>query len=122
MGNGSDPQVSREDTPYHGHVHIGNINHEVGAYIFSGTAAQLAAINSLPGIVGLVAVTENGAVRWAELDNVIGAAVRTKLNNWLTARGYPNIPAGWIYRRVVREVFQRLNAQFEFDLFEVAEV
>lgn len=120
--NGSDPQLSREDTPYAGHVHIGNLNHQFGAYMVSGTGAQLVAINALPQVVGIVAVTESGGVRWAELDGVIAAGVRTKLNAWLSSRGYPNIPAGWTYKQVIREVFRRLNDKFEFDLFDVAEI
>ena len=119
--NGSDPDLDRTVTPYIGHVHIGNLNHNFGAYMVSGTGPQLVAVNALPQVVGIVAVTESGSVRWAELDGVIAAGVRTKLNNWLTARGYPNIPSGWTYRRVIREVFQRLNDKFEFDSFDVAE-
>lgn len=118
---GSDPQLSREDTPYTGHVHIGNLNHQFGAYMMSGTGAQLVAINALPGVVGIVAVTESSGVRWAELDGVIAAGVRTKLNTWLSAKGYPNIPAGWIYKQTVMAVFRRLNDKFDFDWFDVTE-
>ena len=119
---GGEPQLSRETTPYPGHVHVpATILGAWGAYMVSGTGAQLTAINALPQVVGIVAVTESGSVRWAELDGVIAAGVRTKLNNWLTARGYPNILSGWTYRRVIREVFQRLNDKFEFDSFDVAE-
>lgn len=118
---GSDLQLSREDTPYTGHVHIGNLNHQWGAYMVSGTGAQLMAINALPKVIGIVAVTEDGGVRWAELDGVIATGVRTKINTWLSNRDYPNIPVGWTYRRIVREVFQRLNNKFDFDWFDVTE-
>jgi hypothetical protein len=48
-----------------------------------------------------------------ELNNVVTAAVRTKLNTWLTARGYSTIPAGWTYRQIVLVVFQRVNGIFD---------
>lgn len=121
MNGGSDPQLDRSITPYHGSNHIGNINRQWGAYLVSGTGPELVAIDALPQVVGIVAITEGGSVKWAELDGVIAAGVRTKLNNWLTARGYPNIPASWTNRRAIREVFQRLNPLFDFDLFDIEE-
>ena len=111
-----DPTV----TPVHGWVHCDSIGNW-GAYLVSGTAAQLTALNALPQVVGLVAVTEAGDVRWAELDNNLPAAIRTRLNTWLTARGYPTIPTGWSNRRGVREIFQRFNARFDLAAFDVAD-
>jgi hypothetical protein len=72
-------------------------------------------------VVGIVGVTESGDVRWAELDGVIAAGVRTKLNDWLTARGYPTIPAGWTYRQVVRAVFKRFSDLFDIGTVDIAE-
>jgi len=118
---GSDPELSREVTPYIGHVHIGDLNQQWGVYMVSGTGAQLVAINALPQVVGIVAVTESGGVKWGELDSVIASAIRTKLNTWLANRGYPIIPTSWTNRQVVQAVFKRLNGKFDFDLFDVTE-
>lgn len=92
-----------------------------GAYLFSGTAAQLTALNVLSTVTGIVAVTESGDTRWAELDGTIAPAVRTKLNTWLIARGHPTIPAGWSYRQVVNAVYQRLNDRFDLNAFDIAD-
>jgi len=93
-----------------------------GIYVVTGTGAQLVAINALPHVIGLCSVTEGGGDgRWPELEDVILPAVRTKLNTWLTARGYPNIPAGWTYRHVIREICQRLNEFYEIENTDVLE-
>lgn len=92
-----------------------------GCYLFAGTAAQLQAINALASVVGIVAVTESGDVRWPELDGTISSAVRTRLNTFASARGWPTIPSGASYRQVVLAVFRRLNAQYDFDGFDVGE-
>jgi len=118
--DGAFPAIDRSVTPYNGYIladQVGNY----GAYLFSGTGAQLIALNALPNVVGIVAVTQNGDVRWAELDGTITPAVRTKLNTWLTNRGYPSIPAGWTNRQVVDAVFKRINPNFDLDNFDIAE-
>jgi len=106
------PNVDPAVTPYVGHNLIWQIGgaNGYGLYMFSGLVAQLTALNALSQVRGLVVMTDNGVVKWAELDNVITTAHRTKLNTWLTARGYPNIPAGWTYRQVVRAIIRRLRA------------
>jgi hypothetical protein len=115
---GGSPNV--DATAYTGYVHCDSIG-GFGAYLFSGTPAQMAALNALPQVVGIVAVTESGDVKWAELDGVIASGVRTKLNTWLTARSYPTIPAGWTYRQALEAVYQRLNARFDLNGFDVTE-
>lgn len=117
---GGMPQVDFQATPVKGYVLADQIG-GFGAYLFSGTGPQLVALNALPQVVGIVAVTESGDTRWAELDGVIAAAVRTRLNTWLTARGYPTIPAGWTYRRVIEAVYKRLNDHFDLGWFDIAE-
>lgn len=112
------PAIS--NLPFAGWVLCGKVG-SWGAYLFSGTAAQLAAINALPQIFGICVVTESGDVKWAELDGTIASATRLKLNAWLTARGYPTIPAGATYKQVVLAVYQRLNALFELNAFDVAD-
>ncbi len=92
-----------------------------GAYLFSGTAAQLLVLNALPSVLGIVGVTEDSVVKWAELDGIITAPVRTKLNVWLVNRGYPTIPLGWSYRQVINTVYQRINAKFDLSVFDITE-
>ena len=84
-----------------------------GLYLVSGSAAQLSSIGALANVYPLVAMTDNGILKWAELDNVVTAAHRTKLNNWLTARGYPTIPAGWTYRQILMAILQRLRGRVD---------
>lgn len=103
---------------YSGHVLCGQVG-TWGAYLFSGTAAQLLAINALPNVYGICAVTESGNVRWAELDGVIPAAVRTKINDWLSTRSLPTIPAGWTYRQVVMAIYRRMNERFDLATHDV---
>lgn len=117
---GGDPDLDRTVTPFHGFVHCASIGN-FGAYLFSGTGAQLTALAALPvaQFVPIVAITKSGDVRWAELDGVITTAIRNKLNTWLTARSLPNIPVGWTYKQVVVAIFKRLHANFDLDNFYV---
>jgi hypothetical protein len=117
--SGGLPDIDVTVTPVKGWVLCDQVGNQ-GAYLFSGTAAQLAALNALSQVLGIIAVTQNGA-RWAELDGVISSAVRTKLNTWLTARGYPNIPADWTYRQVILAVYKRLNNHFDLSNFDIEE-
>jgi hypothetical protein len=106
---GGAPAINPETTPYVGHVLIWQAGN-FGLYLFGGTAAQLTALNALATCRGLVGMSSGGAVYWGELDNVITSAHRTKLNTWLTARGYPTIPVDWSYRQVVRAIIRRLRS------------
>ena len=106
------PDINFEMTPVHGYT-LGGVVGNFGAYLFSGTAAQLTALNALPQVLGICALTMTGDVRWAELDKKIAAAVRTKLNIWLSAHGYPTIPTGWSNRDVVKAIYQRMNNRFD---------
>lgn len=119
MVNGK-PNVNFTATPCYGYALAANLPGKWGLYLFSGTAAQLTAINALASVVGLVAMTETG-IKWVELDNTVTTAIRTKLNNWLTARGYPNIPAGWTFRRIVQEIYARMGQKFDLDGVDIAD-
>ncbi|GAG50803.1 unnamed protein product [marine sediment metagenome] len=107
--------------PYHGHVFCDRFAGR-GAYLISGTGAQLLAIDELPGVIGIVAVTESGELRWPELDGEIGEAVRAKLNTWLANHGWPTIPEGWTYRRVIVAIYRRFNDRFDLNNFDVDDV
>jgi hypothetical protein len=120
MVNGK-PNINFATTPCKGYTLGAHIAGNWGAYLFSGTQAQLVAINALPNVYGICLVSE-GIVRWAELDGVIAEAVRTRLNTWLTARGYPNIPAGWTYRQVVIAIYNRINAKFDLNGIDIVDV
>ena len=109
---GGMPILGDPPLPCTGWVQCGTIG-QFGGYLFSGTAAQLIAINALANVIGLVAMTETGDVRWAELDGNLPAALRTRLNTFLTARGWPTIPTGWTYRQTVVEIFKRLNDRWD---------
>lgn len=39
---------------------------------------------------------------------VIPTAMRTRINVWLTARGWTNVPAGWTYRQLLEAIKARL--------------
>jgi len=105
---------------YHGFVRLARIG-DWAVYLVSGTGAQLLAIDALPNVIGICAVTESGDVKWGELDANIALAVRTKLNTWLTARGLPTIPAGWTNRKVLVEVAKRMDERFDLGFFDVAD-
>jgi hypothetical protein len=95
---------------YHGSVLIG----VMGNYcleLVSGTVAQLTAIAALPNVYPICQVSGEG---FPELDSVITTAARNRINIWLTARGYPNIPVGWTYRQVTIAIAVRFFPNFEF--------
>jgi len=99
-------------TAYHGHVLLKELG-QYGLYMFSGSGAQLSGLGGLANVVPLVGMTDDGTARYPELENTISAGARTKMNNWLTARGYPNVPAGWTYRRLLNELLQRFGLDTE---------
>ncbi len=108
------PDINQGITPYRGYVFCDKIGNW-GAYLISGTVTQLTAIIALSEVVGIVTVTDGRS----ELNNIIVPNIRTKLNNKLTELGKPNIPDGWTYRKIVKEVFKRFNSHFNLDIFDV---
>lgn len=102
------------DLPHGGCVLMAHLpNYSFGVYLIAGTPAQLAAINALPQVYRICTL--------AELDDVITPTRRTRINTWLTNRGYPNIPAGWSYRQVLDAVAKRLLAHFSRERNDVAD-
>jgi hypothetical protein len=115
MDNGF-PKVNAVATPYYGYQHLVTIGATGwGLYQFSGTGAQLLAINALPEVVGLCGRTDSGAVVWSEGNDAIEDGVRTKLNNWLSARGLPTIPAGTTKKQVVLAIARRVLSDFDWE-------
>jgi hypothetical protein len=116
---GGYPDIDTVATPYHGHVLTGQVG-QFGLYLFSGTPAQLAAIDALPNVLGLCLLRTTGSgmnvVKWAEIDDNFATAARTRLNTWLTNNGKPTIPAGWTNKQVVRKLFEYLDSAEVADL------
>lgn len=117
--NGGNPDFGL--LPYYAVVLAGDLPGIWGAYIVAGTPAQLQDINALPSVYGICMVTE-GETHWAELDTVISSAVRSRINGWLTARGYPTIPAGWTYRQVIIAIFKRINPNYTLENTDIPDV
>jgi hypothetical protein len=107
------PVIAQADPPYTNWVSMGDLPGNFGLFMVSDTLPRLAAADNLPGVYGICAMTKSGDVQWAELDNVITPAMRTKINAWLAAHGYPTIPAAWTNRRVVTEILKRINDKFD---------
>jgi hypothetical protein len=84
---------------------LGAHHGDYGMYLVAGTGAALTALAGQANVWRICT--------WAELDNSIGAARRTAINNWLSARGWPNIPAGMTYRQVVAAVYRRANPAWD---------
>ena len=118
--SGGQPEIDLETQPYHGYVLCDQLG-QWGTYLISGTGAQLQAINALSHVYGICAVTENSDVRWAELDDIPVAAIRNRLNTWLTNRDQPTIPADWTARRIVKAIYRRFNSHFDLNRFDVAD-
>ena len=95
-----------------------------GAYLVAATGPDLQALDTQwSGFIGIVAVTESGDnVHWGELENPCADAVRARLNTWLAAHGYRTIPEQWTNRRVVREIYERANARFDFRAIDIMDV
>lgn len=109
---GGAPNINEFQTPYTGIVYIFSVGgpNGFGLYLIGGSVAQLTALNALAQVRGLAVMTDSGATHWAELGNTITTAQRTKLNTWLTARGYPTIPVGWSYRQIIRAIIRRMRS------------
>ena len=105
MSNGN-PNVDFTATPISGYC-LGAVQGTYGLYLVAGTAAQLVALAALPNVWRVCTL--------AEIDDVITTARRTSMNQWLTAQGWPNIPAGWTYRQIVMYAYKRANPNWTFE-------
>ena len=94
-----------------------------GAYLCAARGPVLLQLDEdYVGFVGIVAVSEDGAVRWGELENPCSEAVRARLNAWLEARSLPTIPPAWTNRQVVRAIYERANARFDLAHIDIVDV
>lgn len=116
-----DPYPCQRERFVGGYSEIGRIGnwHIVLA---TSTPARLQAIETQGGtnIIPLAKVTETGD-RWPELENIIDPADRTRINAWLQNHGYPDIPADWNLRQVVRAVLNRVHPDFDENSFGIAD-
>ncbi len=115
---GGSPQLDPVVTPYRGYS-LGGQAGNWGLYVLSGTGPQLTAINALAQVIGLVTVTGTGVLRWPELDSVVTTTIRTRVNTWVAARGWPTIPAGWTYRQIVQAILQRMGFDDSLRIWDV---
>lgn len=106
---GGNPDIERMVTPVSGWALVFQINANWGVYLVSGTGAQLTALNATTPVTGICNVTEGATTRWVELDDVVAAGVRTKLNTRLTALGKATIPAGRTNRQILQAVHGYFN-------------
>jgi hypothetical protein len=119
---GGMPVIAQAKTPYTNWVSLGDLPNKYGLYMVSDTPARLQAADTISGVYGICVITKSGDVQWAELDNVITPAMRTKINTWLSAHSYSTIPVSWTNRRVVTELLKRIDAKFEINQFFVDEL
>lgn len=81
-------------------VYVGDLPGQYAVYIIVGSGAQLTTIQAHANCVGGLQVT-NGA-RWAELDQPVPAALRTKINAYRATQGQGPIGAGVTLLQVIR--------------------
>lgn len=116
---GGFPVIAQGETPYTNYVSLGDLPGSWGLYLVADTQPRLVAADTISGVYGICLMTQDGEIKWAELDNVITPAMRTKINTWLTNQGYPTIPVSWTNRRVVRAILDRINPGFNLEDFWV---
>lgn len=97
------PGVDLVASPVYGYCFAAGPYKGYGLYQFSGSGAQLLSLANQANCYPLVAMSgpADNVPKWAELDQPMIAAARTKMNTLLTAAGLTNIPAGWTYRQVL---------------------
>ena len=109
---GGIPQIDATATPYAGSLFIGE-KAGYGAFLISGTLAQLQALAALPNVYGICLLTTTTTAKWAEMDNAILPALRTKLNVLLTSKGITNIPVGMTNRTIVGILIKQFNVNVD---------
>jgi hypothetical protein len=89
-------------TAMSGWVMVGDLPGAYAIYVIAATGAQLTSIQAEANCVGGALITDAG-VRWPELDVAIPSALRTKINNYLTANSQPTLGAGVTLLQVARK-------------------
>lgn len=116
-----DAIIFAANPPYSNASFMGDLPGVFGLYLVSDTQARLIAADSIAGVYGICLLTDDGTVKWAQLENTITPAMRTKINSYLTAHGYPTIPAGWTNRQAVKAILNRINPDWRLEDFWVKE-
>ena len=94
-----------------------------GCYLCAASGAVLKDLDDLyGGFIGIVGVTDDGTVRWGELDDPGDSTIRDRLNTWLANNGRPPIPDNWTNRQIVQAIFERANTRFDLKKIEIADV
>jgi hypothetical protein len=119
--SGGVPAVDFSTYPVYGYVHIGSAGsgaYKYGAYIVSGTVAQLQALAGLADVYPICVLQKDDPD--ASLDAAITTARRNKLNTLIgeintrfPAVDLPAIPAGATCRQVIRGLFRRFHLRWE---------
>ncbi len=95
-----------------GYAYIGKVGNW-GAYLVYGTPTMLQELDALPGVVGIATKKQ--------LDQNVKAAVRNKLNTWLTNHNKPTIPAGWTNRRLVKKIMKHFFPNYNLRSVDVGD-
>lgn len=118
--SGASKGVPDIGTGYSGFVQIGQLPGAYCAYVITGSAAQLAAIQVHANtLVGAVVTEAEGVERWAELKVQLPVAVRTKINTWRANNGQGSIPVNTTWLQVIKFAANHFdNAAANFDVFD----
>ncbi len=119
---GGQPNIDFKETPIHGRAHIPtNLPGDWGAFLVSGSGAQLLDLQDLSNVIGIVAVTEDENTHWGELDGLVDSGIMIKLNNWIGNNhpSWPRVKAVHTYRKIIKELFSRLNINFKLSTIDV---
>lgn len=112
----ADIQTDHNGSLLGGYVWVGRVGAWNGLLITT-TDTKLDEWKIAAGNGALVLVTMTGDER-GELDIDINGAALTKLNTWLQARGF-SIETKASNRQIIRKLFRRLQANFEFEQVDV---
>jgi hypothetical protein len=101
---------------------LGAVQGEWGLYLLSDTRENLAALDALPSVCGIVTIATDGAIGTTPwLDAVCDQERLDALNAWLVADGLSPIPAGQTYRQVIAATGAQANVAFDLDRWDVLE-
>lgn len=88
-------------------VHLAE--HDLAGTSQMGGDVNLKLISILLDFVKVLAIkTREMNLSTIDFSDVIPLAIRTRINVWLTNRGWANVPAGWTYRQLFVAIKARL--------------
>ncbi len=102
IASGPDAGAPNIGNGWHRWVRVGDLPGAYAVFVIVATGAQLTAIQANANCVGGIFVTGEG-IRWAELDQPVPTALRTKINTYLTAHSQPTIGVNVTLLQVMRK-------------------